>query len=84
MMPQGSNEVDEIMRLQAEVDAAPTGQVRVFADGVTIAYRTAAARESMEAWLIIRPDGTSVPAGLVSVGEFGPLLRWHVAWKGPR
>jgi len=65
------------MALQAEVDAAPQGQVRQGFDG-SIAYRTTKPREDAEAWLIVRPDGKNIGAGYVRVDEMDPLLRWRV------
>lgn len=70
-------EVEEVMALQAKVDLAPYGQVRQTFDG-SIAYRTNKPRQDTDAWLIVRPDGSTIGAGHVRVGEMDPLLRWHV------
>lgn len=70
-------EIEEIMRLQAGVDAAPAGQVRRDCDG-SIAYRTTKPRDDVEAWLIVLPDGRTVGAGYLTVEDVAPLLRWVV------
>lgn len=72
-----SEYIEEIMARQAEVTAAPAGQVRQSVDG-SIAYRTTKPREDAEAWMIMLPDGKTVGAGYITVEEMDPLLRWQV------
>lgn len=59
---------------QAGINAAPAGSVLTWHDG-SIAYRTKKPREDVEAWLIVRPDGTTVGAGYITINELAPLYQ---------
>lgn len=60
---------------QYELDRSPTGSVRCWHDG-SIAYRTNKPESDAEAWLIVRPDGTTIGAGLLTIADMPGLYQW--------